>query len=194
MKSSCAISSFERPRPIRQLADVSAHRAPELVSAVLFLVGGVLLVLGSIGLARIAGKTRGRTLVQAGAALLAIGGLWTVAGRGMFEAIVYALSNANTPEAARSLDQIGNSAATAIFVPFLLALVAGPIVPSLGLGRMGIVSRWLGAVWFAGLLVFLATETSKLGNLVGFGSMMGVLAGDRTGRRRPCLACPHSSA
>jgi hypothetical protein len=169
-------SDHSQERYAAQLADVSAHRAPELASAILFLLGGVLLVLASIGLSRLADKARrGGVLVQVGAALLAIGGLWMVAGRAMFEAIVYALSSTDTTASAQSLDQIGNSAGAAIFIPLLLALVAGPIVLSLGLGRMGIATRWLGAVWFAGLIVFLATETSKLGNLVGFGTMMGVL-------------------
>jgi hypothetical protein len=168
-------SDHSQERYAAQLADVSAHRAPELVSAILFLVGGVLLVLAAIGLSRISTAGRGGRLVQVGSALIAVGGLWMVAGRGMFEAIIYALAAADTATSARALDQIGNSAGTAIFIPFLLALLAAPIVLSLGLGRMGITSRWLSAVWFAGLLVFLATETSKLGNLVGFGTMMGVL-------------------
>jgi hypothetical protein len=98
--------------------------------------------LASIGLSRLADEARrGGVLVQVGAALLAIGGLWMVAGRAIFEAIVYALSSTDTTASAQSLDQIGNSAGAAIFIPLLLALVAGPIVLSLGLGRMGITTR-----------------------------------------------------
>jgi hypothetical protein len=169
-------SDHSQERYAAQLSDVSAHPAPELASAVLFLIGGVLLVLAAIGLANVGVHGRGRALVQSGAALLGIGGLWMAAGRAMFEAIVYALANADTPAAARSLEQIGNSAGTSVFVPLLLALVAGPIALTFGLARMGIGSRWLAAAWFAGLLVFLGTETSRLGNLVGFGAMMAVLA------------------
>ena len=169
-------ADHSQERYAAQLADVTAHRAPELVSAVLFLIGGVLLVLASIGLAHLVTEGRGRALVQAGAALVGIGGLWMAAGRAMFEAIVYALAATDTPSSAAALDRIGNSAATAVFIPLLLALVAGPILLTLGLGRTGVVPRWLGAVWFAGLIIFLGTETSKLGNLVGFGAMMAVLA------------------
>lgn len=57
-----------------------------------------------------------------------------------------------------------------------LQLIAGPIVLALGLSRKGIAPGRLGAVWFIGLVVFLGAETSKLGNLVGFGTMMAVLA------------------
>jgi hypothetical protein len=169
-------ADHSQERYAAQLADVSAHRGPELLSAALFVVGGIMLVLAAIGLAGIVPAGRGRTLVQVGAALLGIGGLWMAAGRAMFEAIVYALAAANTAASAASLDRIGNSAGTAIFIPLLLAFAAGPVVLSIGLGRAGIASRWLGAVWFGGLVVFLATETSKLGNLVGFGTMMAVLA------------------
>jgi hypothetical protein len=169
-------SDHSQERYAAQLADVSAHRTPELLSAVLFVAGGILLVLAAIGLAGAVREGRGRTLVQLGAASLGIGGLWMAAGRAMFEVIVYALSAANTTASAASLDRIGNSAGTAIFVPLLLVLVAGPVLLTIGLGRAGLASRWLGAVWFAGLIVFLGTETSKLGNLVGFGAMMAVLA------------------
>jgi hypothetical protein len=169
-------SDHSQERYAAQLADVSAHPAPELISAVLFLIGGVLLVLASIGLANLGDEGRGRTLVQWGAGLIGIGGLWMAAGRAMFEAIVYALAKADTPAAARSLEQIGNSAGTGVFVPLLLALIVGPILLTLGLARRNLTSRWLAVAWFAGLLVFLATETSKLGNLVGFGAMMAVLA------------------
>jgi hypothetical protein len=169
-------SDHSQERYAAQLADVSAHRAPELVSAILFLAGGILLVLASIGLAQLARAVRGGALVQAGAALLGISGLWMAAGRAMFEAIVYALSATDTPASAASLEQIGNSVGTAIFIPLLLALIAAPVLLAFGLGRGGIAPRWLGAVWFAGLIVFLGTETSKLGNLIGFGTMMGVLA------------------
>ena len=169
-------SDHSQERYAAQLADVSAHRTPELISAGLFVAGGILLVLAAIGLAGAVREGRGRTLVQLGAASLGIGGLWMAAGRAMFEAIVYALSATDTAASAASLEQIGNSAGTAIFVPLLLVLVAGPILLTIGLGRAGLASRWLGAVWFAGLIVFLGTETSKLGNLVGFGAMMAVLA------------------
>lgn len=168
-------SDHSQERYAAQLADVSAHRGPELLSAGLFVIGGILLVLAAIGLAGVVREGPGRTLVQIGAALLGIGGLWMAAGRAMFEAIVYALAATDTPASAASLDQIGNSAGTAIFIPLLLALVAGPIALTLGLGRAGIAPRRLAAIWLAGLLVFLATETSKLGNLIGFGTMMAVL-------------------
>ena len=168
-------SDHSQERYAAQLADVSAHRGPELLSAGLFVIGGILLVLSAIGLAGVVREGRGRTLVQAGAALLGIGGLWMAAGRAMFEGIVYALASTDTSASAASLEQIGNSAGTAIFIPLLLSLIAGPIVLAFGLGRMGVAPRWLAAVWFAGLIVFLGTETSKLGNLIGFGTMMGVL-------------------
>ena len=169
-------SDHSQERYAAQLADVAAHRTPELLSAVLFVAGGILLVLAAIGLAGAVGAGRGRTLVQLGAASLGIGGLWMAAGRAMFEAIVYALAATNTAASAASLERIGNSAGTAIFIPLLLVLVAGPILLTIGLGRAGLASCWLAAVWFAGLIVFLGTETSKLGNLVGFGTMMAVLA------------------
>jgi hypothetical protein len=168
-------SDHSQERYSAQLADVAAHRTPELVSALLFVVGGVLLVLAAIGLAQLARPGRGGRLVQVGAALLGVSGLWMAAGRAMFEGIVYALAATDTSASAASLEQIGNSAGTAIFIPLLLSLIAGPIVLALGLGRMGVAPRWLAAVWFAGLIVFLGTETSKLGNLIGFGTMMGVL-------------------
>ena len=57
-----------------------------------------------------------------------------------------------------------------------LAAFLAPIVLGLGLWRAGRAPWWLPAIWIVATVGFLAVETNKLGDLVGFGSMMGVLA------------------
>jgi hypothetical protein len=58
----------------------------------------------------------------------------------------------------------------------LAALLLAPIVLGLGVWRAGRAPWWLAAVWVFSTVGFLATETTKLGDLVGFGVMMAVLA------------------
>jgi hypothetical protein len=160
-----------------QLADVAASRAPELAAAALFLLGAILLVPAAIGIAKLA-HGRGGRMIAAGSILLGIASIWLAAGRAMFCVMLYALSDRSIPRttAIPALDKIGNSGATGLFLLSLAALLLAPVVLGLGLSRAGRAPWWLAPVWVVATVGFLAAETSKLGDLVGFGAMMAVLA------------------
>ena len=159
-----------------QLADVAADRTPELVSAALFLLGAILLVAAAIGISTLA-HGRGARLIGAGAALLGISSLWLAAGRAVFGIVLYALTGAGvSPQAAATLDKIGNSGAFALLLVLLAALLLAPIMLTLGLWRAGRAPWWLAAIWITATVAFLAVETSKIGDLFAFGTMMAVLA------------------
>ena len=78
--------------------------------------------------------------------------------------------------AVATLARIGNSGGLALLLVTLAALLLAPVVLGLGLWRAGRAPWWLAAVWVFSTVVFLVTETTKLGDLVGFGAMMAVLA------------------
>lgn len=159
-----------------QLADVAASRTPELLAAALFLLGAILLVPAAIGIAKLA-HGRGARLIATGSVLLGIASIWLAAGRAMFCLMLYALSGENVPRATAvaALERIGNSGGFSMFLISLAAMLLAPIVLGFGLWRADQAPWWLPAVWVATTVGFLAVETSKLGDLVGFGAMMAVL-------------------
>jgi len=160
-----------------QLADVAAARGRELASAGLFVIAGVLVLLASFGLIGLA-HGRGRRAVGVGTLLLAVSSLWLVAGRGLYESVVYAASAPSLPRAAAAatLGAIGDSSAFALFLPLLAAMMLAPLVLGVGLWRAGTTAVWPAVVWVVGLVAFLAVEGNRLGELVTFGAMTGVLA------------------
>jgi hypothetical protein len=160
-----------------QLADVASSHTPELLAAALFLLGAILLVPAAIGIAKLA-HGRGGRAIAAGSILLGIASIWLAAGRAIFCLMLYTLSGENVSRATAiaALDRIGNSGAFGMFLISLAAMLLAPIVLGLGLWRAGRAPWWLPAVWVVATVGFLATETNKLGDLLGFGAMMAVLA------------------
>jgi hypothetical protein len=158
--------------PERYDAVVEA-RGLEAWSAGLLVVAGCLLVLGAFALSRALGDVRGRgsTLISVGAPLLALGGVWLVAGRAAFNMVFLRVTTEEVPRevAIGVLDDGGG----AEFIPLLLTLpclLLGPVLLALGLRRAGL-AGWLPLVgWVVGIGVFLATEfTVKAGEIAGIG-------------------------
>ena len=176
-----------------QLADVAAARGPELIAAALFLLGAILLVPAAIGIATLA-RGRGARLIAIGSVLLGVASIWLATGRAMFSLMLYALTDHGVTRATAvaALDRIGNSGALALLLVTLAALLLAPIVLGLGFWRAGRAPWWLGAVWVFSAVGFLATETTKLGDVVGFGAMMAVLAalGIAAATERYAVAAP----
>lgn len=161
-----------------QLADVAASRGPELVSAALFLLAAILIVPASIGFAGLV-RGRGARLTGSGSVLLGLGALWIAAGRAMYSFLLYALASPKLSQAtaANTLDQIGNSAGFAIFLPLLLALILAPILLTIGLWRARLSRWWIAPIWLAATVAYVqGLETSRLGALLSFGPMMATLA------------------
>jgi len=170
-------SDHSQEKYAAQLADVAAARTPELVAGALFLLAALLLIPAAIGISTLA-RGRGARLIGAGAVLLGIASVWLAAGRAVFCLMLYALTGANTPHdaAVTALDHIGNSGAYALLLISLAALLLAPVVLTLGLWRAGRAPWWLAAIWTVATITFLAVETSKIGDLIGFGTMMAALA------------------
>jgi hypothetical protein len=160
-----------------QLSDVAAARPPELVAAALFMVAALLLVPAAIGIATLA-HGRGGRLIAAGSVLLGVASIWLAAGRAVFCLLLYTLTGSgfSVHTAVVTMTRVGNSAAFGILLLTLVALLLAPVVLGLGFWRSGRGPWWLPAIWVAATIGFLAVETSKLGDVVGFGAMMCVLA------------------
>lgn len=190
-------SDHSQEKYAAQLADVAASRGPELLSAGLFLLAALLLVPASIGIATLA-RGRGGRLISAGAVMLGVASIWLAAGRAMFCLMLYTLTDSGTSQqtAVAALDHIGNSGAFGLFLISLASLLLAPIVLALGLWRAGRTPSWLAAIWTAATIGFLAAETSKIGELICFGTMMAVLAslGFATARERSQTRVPATAS
>jgi len=145
----------------------------EAWSAALLVVAGVLLVLGALATSRALHDVRGRgaRLIRLGTAMLALGGLWLVGGRGVFNMTFLRVTNDEVPRdvALTILDDGGG----AEFIPLLLTLpclLLGPCFLAVGLRRAGR-AGWLPlAAWVVGIGIFLGTEfTIKVGEIAGVG-------------------------
>ncbi|QZY30079.1 hypothetical protein [Nocardioides coralli] len=149
---------------------VAASPTAEGAATALLLAAGMLLVLAALsGARRVEASGQGGRLLRVGTALVALGGVWLVAGRGAFNLLFLRLTAPEVPRevAVRVLDDAGGPA----FVVLLLTLpclLVGPVLLGIGLRRAG-ATGWLPvACWVAGIAVFLVTEFSlKLGEAAG---------------------------
>lgn len=191
---------------------VAAARGLEAWSAGLLVVAGCLLVLGALSLSRALGAYldaggRGARLLRIGTPLLALGGVWLVAGRAAFNMVFLRVTGPEVPRdtAIRVLDDGGGWE----FLPLVLTLpclLLGPVLLALGLRRAGLTSAgvlgWVPlAAWVVGIVVFLGTEfTVKAGEVAGIGlaavglALVGWAAGSasRTSGSAP-VAVPEGS-
>lgn len=149
---------------------VAAARGAEALSAALLILAGWFLVLGALALAR-RPRTEGRgsRLLAVGTGMLAVGGIWLAAGRGVFNMLFLRVTAPAVPRdtAIAILDAPGGVE----FAPLLLtlpALVFGPVLLAIGMRRAGRAS-WLPLIlWVVGIGTFLASEFSfKLGEITG---------------------------
>lgn len=145
----------------------------EVWSAGLLVIAGCLLVLGALALTRTLGDVRGpgARLLRAGTSMLALGGVWLVAGRAAFNMVFLRVTTDAVPRtvAISMLDAGGGPE----FIPLLVTLpclLLGPVLLALGLRRAGL-TGWLPLVaWVVGIGTFLATEfTVKAGEIAGIG-------------------------
>ena len=152
---------------------VANARDLEALSAGMLVIAGCLLVLGALALTRTLVDVRGpgARLVRAGTPMLALGGVWLVAGRAAFNMVFLRVTTDDVPRtvAISMLDAGGG----AEFIPLLLTLpclLLGPVLLALGLRRAGL-AGWLPLVaWVVGIGAFLATEfTIKAGEIAGIG-------------------------
>lgn len=138
--------------------NVATSRDMEALSAALFFVAAILLVLGALSLTRHTPAGRGRRPMAIGIRLLAVGGIWLAAGRGAFNLEFLSLTGPDVPKdvALGLLEDSGGLA----FVPLVLTLpclLLGPVLIGIGMIRAG--GHWWGlALWVAGIGTFVATE------------------------------------
>lgn len=145
----------------QQVSVATAHRDGVMVSALAFLLAGVLLVLGTTALNQLA-LDRGRTLTRIGLILTGLGALWPVAGRASYNAILVAVTgNTDHSTAVSAVHAVSNSAAFSAFLPLLAAFVIGPVLLALGLRRAGALPIWPAVMWFVGVVIVNAAESSS---------------------------------
>lgn len=170
---------------------VVAARGLQAWSTGLLVLAGCLLVLGALALSSALVDVRGRgsRLIRVGAPMLALGGVWLVAGRAAFNMVFLRVTDNDVPRdvAIRVLDDGGG----AEFIPLLATLpclLLGPVLLALGLRRAGLAGRLPVVLWVIGIGVFLTTEfTLKAGEIAGIGTAAGALAliGWSASRRSP---------
>jgi len=159
-----------------QVAVAAAHRGAVMVSALAFLVAGVLLVLGTTALNQLT-LERGRTLTRVGLILTGLGALWPVAGRASYNAILVAVTgNADRSTTVSAVHAVSDSAAFSAFLPLLVAFAVGPVVLAMGLRRAGALPIWPAVLWLAGVMIVSATESSsRAGAALGMALVAGAL-------------------
>jgi uncharacterized protein DUF4386 len=161
---------------VTELSKIAAHKGAYLTGALLFFLGGVLLIGGAIGLIHM---FRGRrvTLGQVAGALLALGGTAMV-GFYAFTSVEYeAATQAGLDRAQMALlvDKAQNAASGApILVLFALGVVIGFIVLGVAAWRTRVVPRWMAALTvIAGPVVF--ASNGKAGGIVSSAVVLVVL-------------------
>ena len=143
-----------------KVATVASDRAAVTVSAVAFLLSGILLVMGVVAL-NTAPVARARRLVTVGMVLTGIGALWPVGGRAAYNLIMVALAGPDHGSAADAARAIDSSRALVVLLVTLLAFVLGPILLSVGLWRARIAPLWPAPLWFIGVVVVNGSEGSS---------------------------------
>lgn len=147
----------------------------ESLSGALFFCAGALLVLGAMVAATrlaLASPGRGGRLMRTGTALVGLGGIWLVGGRGAFNLMFVRLVESDSLSRADAIDLL-DSAGGPGFIPLLLTLpclLLGPVLLSVGLKRAGYTGWWPLAAWVVGIGVFVGTEFQiKAGEVAGIG-------------------------
>lgn len=152
-----------------RLAAVAAAPGRQSAAAGLLMLAGSLLVVSAVILSRTARTGRGARLIRVGTLLLALGGVWLVAGRGAFSSTMLRLTGPeiDSATAVRILSD-GGGPEFAALLPTLPALLLGPVLLAVGVRRAGLGS-WLPLTcWVLGIGAFVAFEfTNKVGETLG---------------------------
>lgn len=137
----------------------------ESLSGGLLIAAGALIVLGAVssnGRLATLPLLPGRRALAIGTALLALGGVWLVGGRGAFNLMFVRIVDPDNVERAEAL-RLLEASPGAGFVPLLLTLpclLLGPVVLGVGLRRAGLAGWPPVVLWVLGIGLFIATEFS----------------------------------
>ncbi len=154
---------------------IAQNEAAYALSGILFLVGALLLLVGSIGLLHFF-RGRGVTFGQLAAGLLTLGSVAGIVSYG-FGAIEYEMATregVDRPALATFVDQAEESVILLpIFIMFILGVVIGLILLGIAAWRRGIVPIWAALlIVAAGILTFAAS-----GGVISIISFVALLAG-----------------
>jgi hypothetical protein len=154
---------------------VASARGLELASSALFVVGAALLAAGAVGAGALV-RSLGSRLGWTGSLLLAAGAGWFVV-RAFSGLQLYAVTDPALPRAESLAFYVETSgtAGFAVMLPLLLAFIPAPIVLGLGLRRVGVVPTAAVAIYAVGLVIFLALETHRIGEAIGFALMSAAI-------------------
>jgi hypothetical protein len=160
-----------------ELARVAAHRDAYFAAGVLFLLGGVAVMVAAIGLSHV---FRGRgVLGQIGSGLLAIGTM-SMAGWYAFGSVEYEMVNhAGLDRSQMALllhDGDKQVSGAPLFLLFLVGIVLGLIVLGVAVWRQRVAPRWVAAlVALSGPVSFVANGRTLM--IVSFAVLLVALAG-----------------
>ena len=152
-----------------RLTAVADARGRQSAASALLMLAGSFLVLAAIAMALASRTGPGARLTRIGTVLLGLGGIWLVAGRGVFSMTMLRLTGpeVDSDAALAALSGEGGPEYIAL-LPTLPALLLDPVLLAIGTRRARM-SSWLPLVcWVVGIGTFVATEfTIKLGESLG---------------------------
>lgn len=165
-----AVRSDNSDATANQLADVAASRTPELLSFFLLMLGAALIIPATMALAGLA-SGRGGRLIYVGACLMTLSVITLAAGWAMSKLLLYNATESGVPadQELAFYEQLTGSAAYAVFLPLILALLIGPLLIAIGLNRSGVISIWPVVLWVVGSVIFVTTEGMRAGEVIGLG-------------------------
>jgi hypothetical protein len=152
------------------LAEIADDEGLYLLSALLFLIGGMLLIPGMLGVIKLMRRGRKVTLGQVGAFLLAFGAIAT-AGFYVISVIEIAMVDeaASRPEMIELSDRAEESGgAFAFFLPyFFIGLVLGSILLGIAMIRSSVAPTWAGAALILSVIVLFVGGESQVVAIIG---------------------------
>lgn len=166
--SSIVSPETDHSNKLKELAAVSAHKGPYLLSGVIFLISALFLMLGAVGLIKMFRGPRGVTLGQVAGVFLLFGSAVSFGWYGL-GAVEYEMVNQKGIDRgamAQLLHKADNaSSLLPLIIIFLLGIVLGLILLGIAAWRTGVVPRGLAALLILeGPISFFAN--GKVGSIV----------------------------
>lgn len=153
------------------LQDIAADKGLYLASSAVFMLGGVLLVAGALGIVKLMRRGRKVTLGQVAGFLLAVGLMASTAWYALsVNEVAMVDSEANRAEMIALSERAEDSAGAALFfIPFFfLGIVLGNVLLAVAMWRSRVAPRWAAAAVLVSILVGFFGSEGQVGGIISF--------------------------
>ena len=152
------------------LEEIAGDKGLYLASSYLFMIGGMLLIAGSLGIIKLMRRGRKVTLGQVAGFLLLLGACATTAFY-----VISAIEVEMVDEAANRAEMVAlserseeSTGAVLFFIPyFFLGLVLGLVLLGIAMIRTRVVPVWAGAVVLISVVVLFVSGEGQFANVIG---------------------------